>query len=397
MPDRNWILLFQWNGSHYDSLAGLLQLAGEEFAQQGLAVRTVTLDSPGWKEELTTLLREQPPLCAIGMSGVGSDLMTSQRRSLWEAAKVPFFDWNCDHPAYFPSRHAMRSRYLLRGFVFPDHAHYAMRHFNANGVAFCAHLGVPPRRIFDGAPRPPAARNGRILFAKSGTDTNAIEARWRRLAPTMRDLLFAASEEVFHRSTAEHLPILQRLGEARGMVLDGGGLLALRLIRELDAYVRYRRARLVLEAVRTFPVDVYGVGWDHVDQETGRARFHGPAEWRTLSGLLPGYLGCLSTNPLVEHSVHDRIFFALAANVAPLGDSNVFSRAHLPRLERFAFGFEAASVQAAVETLLAAPATALALTERTWEEIHERFSLRASLRLILDAARMVPLNARASA
>jgi hypothetical protein len=397
MPERDGILLIQWNGSHYDSLAGLLQLAGQEFAGQGFAVRTVTMDRPGWKDELATLLRAEPPLCAIGMSGVGSDLQTAQRKSLWEAAKVPFFDWNCDHPAYFPRRHAIRSRYLLHGYVFPDHAQYSIRHFNANGVAFCAHLGVPPRSIFEGAPRPLAARNGRIVFAKTGADTNAIEARWRRLSPILRDLLFAASEELFHRSTAEHLPTLQRLGETRGFLLDGSGLLALRLIRELDAYIRHRRARMVLEAVRTCPVDVYGAGWEHVDQETGQVRFHGPAEWRTLTGLLPGYLGCLTINPLVEHSVHDRSFFALAANVTPLGDSNIFSRAQLPALEGFTFRFDPASVRAAVETLFADPAAAMALTEQAWLQVRERFSLRASLGLILDAAQMVPLNARASA
>jgi hypothetical protein len=154
---------------------------------------------------------------------------------------------------------------------------------------------------------------------------------------------------------------------------------------------------MVLEAVRTCPVDVYGAGWEHVDQETGQVRFHGPAEWRTLTGLLPGYLGCLTINPLVEHSVHDRSFFALAANVTPLGDSNIFSRAQLPALEGFTFRFDPASVRAAVETLFADPAAAMALTEQAWLQVRERFSLRASLGLILDAAQMVPLNARASA
>lgn len=313
-----------------------------------------------------------------------------------EARKVPLFDWNCDHPAYFSRRHALRSRYLLHGYVFVDHARYAMRHLNANGVAFAAHLGIPPRQIFDGAPRPLAARNGRILFAKSGADTDAIEAGWRRLVPPLRDLLFAAAEELFGRPTADHLPTVQRLGEAHGLVLDGNSRLALLLIRELDAYIRFRHARLVLDAVRSYPVDVHGDGWDHVDQGAGAMRFLGRTGWQDFAAMLPGYLGCLSTNPLVEHSLHDRSFFALAANVVPLHDSNPFSRTHLPALERFAFRFDADSVKAAMEALLADPGTALALSEQAWEQTAERFSLRASLRLILHAVRMVPTNARVS-
>lgn len=396
MRKKARILLFQWEGSAYDSLGGILRLAGEELADDGHEVLTLVADRPGWMDELKALIKRARPHCAIGMSGVGSDLLVDGDRLLWEAARVPFFSWNCDHPAYFKKRHAIRSPYLLHGYVFPDHARYALRHLNANGVAVFAHLGIPPRRIFGDAPRPLRSRNGRIVFAKSGGDTNAIEARWRGFAPLLRDLLFAAAEELMTQSTSAHLPTLQRLAEGRGLLLDGDSLFALQMIRELDAYIRFRRAGLVLDAIRPYPVDVYGAGWDHVDWGAGAAAHRGRADWRAMIDLLPSYLGCVSTNPLVEQSVHDRSFFALAANVTPIADSNAFSRAHLPGLERYAFRFDAGSVAAAVEALLADPAAALEATETAWIGNAERFSLRASLRLILDAVKTASMNARVS-
>lgn len=387
------ILLLQWSGSAYDSLRGFLRLAGEEFAADGHEVHTVVIDHPGWQDKLNAAVGGGA-LFALGMSGVGADLTTGDKHLLWEAVKIPFFDWNCDHPCYFPNRHAIRNRYLLHGYVFPDHARYAMRHFNANGSACFLHMGIPPRRIFAGAPLPARARNGRIVFTKSGADTNSIEARWRSFVPPLRELVFAAAEELYHRSTADFLEVLGRLAEPHGLLLDGNSELTLNLIREVDTYVRFRRASLVVDAVLRYPVDVYGTGWEHIDWSGGSAAYKGPADWNRMTTLLPGYLGCLSTNPLIDESVHDRSFFALAANVVPVADSNAFSRRHMAGLERYAFRFEPQSIRAAVEALLAGPEQALEHTEAAWRALDPVFAMRESLRRLAVYARMVATNAR---
>ncbi|MBK9609505.1 MAG: hypothetical protein IPO58_25075 [Betaproteobacteria bacterium] len=113
-----------------------------------------------------------------------------------------------------------------------------------------------------------------------------------------------------------------------------------------------------------------------------------------MTTLLPGYLGCLSTNPLIDESVHDRSFFALAANVVPVADSNAFSRRHMAGLERYAFRFEPQSIRAAVEALLAGPEQALEHTEAAWRALDPVFAMRESLRRLAVYARMVATNAR---
>ena len=181
------------------------------------------------------------------MSGVGVPITGPNARLLWEAVKLPVFDWSCDHPCYSPLPHSIRNRYVLHGYVFPDHARYNIRHLNSNGAAFAVHMGMPPRSTFAGAPLPANARNGRIMFAKSGHDTNAIEARWKNNPPAMRDILFEAAEAVFHHSTADFLPILQQVAEPHGLLLNGNSELALGLIRELDAYTRFKRGNLLAQ------------------------------------------------------------------------------------------------------------------------------------------------------
>jgi hypothetical protein len=117
---------------------------------------------------------------------------------------------------------------------------------------------------------------------------------------------------------------------AAGIFLGDDNQLAMLLIQEIDTYIRYKRANLVMDVVLKDPIDVFGTGWSHVNWNGAQAHFRGAATWRSMIEQLPRYLGCLSTNPLVEDSVHDRTFFALSAGVAPISDSNGFSRQHMP-------------------------------------------------------------------
>lgn len=391
------ILILRWTGSAYDVLGGLLEQTAQEMAAMGHQVILFTAGGQDWPNRLAVLLQEGDIAFALSMSGIGIDFVLQGKGLLWEATKVPIFNWSCDHPCYFPSRHGIRSRFLLHGYVFPDHAHYNIRHLNPNGMAFGVHIGMPPRSMFAGAPLPLAERNGRIIFSKSGADTNAIEAGWRERAPVLRQILFDAAEELFHRSTAEFVPVLQRVGERQGLLLDGNNELTLTLIRELDAYIRYRRGNLVMQTLLGYPVDVFGTGWDHIAWGGARAVFLGALGWRNTLQQLPAYLGCLSINPLVEQSVHDRVFFALSAGVVPVTDGNAFSRAHIPGLDRYCFDFTPERISQAVDALLADPAEALARTEAARQALTPNFTMRRAAEQIVQFAALHGGNARCAA
>ena len=388
----NRVLILRWSGSAYDSLGGLLELTAQELTAQGYDVTLFSADVPDWPQKLLQMLRPGGFSFALTMSGIGADL-TLDGKLMWEAVKVPLFNWSCDHPCYFPGRHGIRSTHLLHGYVFPDHARYNIRYLKPNGAAFAVHLGIPPRAVFSDAPSAPAERNGRILFSKSGADTNKIEATWRAHNPDLQQILFSAAEELLSRSTADFLPVLQRIAEPFGMFLDGDSRLALLLLRELDAYVRFRRANLVMRTVLRFPVDVCGAGWDHIDFEFAAARFLGATTWRTMIDQLPAYTGCLSVNPLVDELVHDRVFFALAAGVPPISDGNAFVRAKMELLEPYMFGLAREEIEQAVDAVLSRPAEAIARTEDTWSALAIPFGLRRSVQQIVQFVMLHALNA----
>jgi hypothetical protein len=383
LSDR--VVILRWGGSAYDALGGMLDLAGQELTEAGYRVDLVSIDQPQWHDQLRDILtRDGGAAFGLTMSGVGTQL-TVDGKLLWEQVQVPLFNWNCDHPCYFVSRHLIDSRYLLHGYVFPDHARYNIDYLNPTGVAYVAHLAMPPRRVFANAPLPLARRNGRLLFLKSGQDTNAIEARWRLTVPLCRDILFEAAETLFHATTADFAPAIRAIGERHGVVLHPSNAIANDLIQEVDTYVRFKRANLVTRAVLAYPVDVHGVGWDSFPWEGAKARYLGPATWDASMASLPSYVGALSMNPLVDLSVHDRVFHAIAAGVAPCSDSNAFSRAELPALEPYAFRFTPESVAQAVDALLSDPQAALDATEATYQALQPRYTLRQSVLHIAQA------------
>lgn len=386
----------RWTGSAYDSLDGFLGLIASEFRELGHEATFFSVEGKGWSRTLAGLLETEHFDFALTMSGIGVEAVIPGQGLLWEVTKVPLFNWNCDHPCYFPPRHALRSRFVLHGYVFPDHAQYNIRYLNPNGMAFAVHMGMPPRHIFHGAPLPLAARNGRIIFTKSGKDSNAIAAEWQDRLPPLREILHAAAEELLHRDTSAFVPILQRIAEPHGLLLAADGELMLSLIRELDDYIRFRRGDMVVQTLLDFPVDVFGTSWDHIPRDQARsARFHAPLPWHSAAvERLPRYLGALSINPLAEQTVHDRVFFAIAAGVTPLSDDNAFVRTRMPSLRPYCFDFTPERVAAAADALLSDPGEALARTEAAWQALARDVTMRRAAEQIVQFAGLYAANLR---
>ncbi|MFO1027211.1 MAG: hypothetical protein U1E70_18710 [Acetobacteraceae bacterium] len=391
------ILMIQWSGSAYDSLRYLLDLVGAELSEDGHHLERVVIGQDGWPERLQNLMTSHGPWhMALGMSGVGLEVGPNTAESVWDLAKIPFFTWFCDHPAHFPARHTRRSPFAILGYVFPDHARYARDHLNANGTTYAVHLGLPRRSLFMDPRRPVDRRNGRIAFFKSGGDENAMRATWRQtLPPTLATVLEEAAEACHGADVAAMLPRLQQAAERHGLFLAPDGTLCLTLLHHLDFYERARRSTLLMRSLLDLPVDVYGADWGHIDWSGKRAVHRPPLTFPDMMARLPAYLGSLSLNPLVSESVHDRLPFALAAGVVPLGDRNWFSRQHMPDLDRYSFEFTPQSIAAAAEALLADPQAALDAAEATYQALLPHFTLRHTARQIIEFCSLHGMNMKA--
>lgn len=373
------------NTTAYDSVRGILAMAGAELDRLGHEVRMISLTASDWPDRLNALLPRRTETIAIGMSGIGLELHIDDRKLFWDAAQIPYFSWYCDHPSYYARRHRLESRYVAQAYVFPDHAAFNRDHLHTNGAAFAAHIGIPDPGFFGSMPAD--KRNGRIVFAKSGWNPLALERSWRAtMSPKLFAILFdaigaargktcGAFPEIILAAAAEHLVYLTPGGDLFNMVLT-----------RLDNYTRALRTREVAAVLANYPVDFIGGGWDDLAASARHARFHGAMPFDALRESLGTYLAAASLNPNVDLSMHDRVFFALGAGTVPIFDANRFSGTHLPRLARFSFGQDIESIAAAVEAVLANPAAAQAATAETFAEIYPRFSMRRSMEEIHEIA-----------
>jgi hypothetical protein len=375
------------NTTAYDSVRGILLMAGAELDRLGHEVRILDLAAPDLPERLQALLPRRAETIAIGMSGIGLELYTngSDRKLFWEASQIPFFSWYCDHPCYFLRRHQLESRYVVHGYVFPDHAAFNRDHLHANGAAFATHIGIPDPGFFGGLE--PGKRNGRVVFAKSGWNPILLERAWREtLPPKLFAILFDAIATARGKACSAFPEIIRDVAAEHLVYPTPGGDLFNAILTRLDNYTRAVRTREVAAVLANYPVDFAGGGWDDFAAGKPRARFLGAMPFDTLRENLGTYLGAASLNPNVDLSVHDRVFFALGAGTVPIFDANGFSRQHLPRLSRFGFGEAADSIAAAVEAVLDDPASAQAATAATLAEAYPRFSMRRSVQGICEIA-----------
>ncbi|MCP3469277.1 hypothetical protein NLM33_02915 [Bradyrhizobium sp. CCGUVB1N3] len=371
------------NNSAYHSVRGILLIAAAELDRLGHEVKVLDLEAPDLPARLDALLPRRDETIMICMSGIGLELYTKDQKLFWDMSRIPLFNWNCDHPSYFIRRHRLESRYVVHGYVFPDHAVFSRDHLHTNGAAFATHIGIPDPGFFGG---PPAEkRNGRIVFAKSDWNPAKLERSWREtLPPRLFAILFDAIAAARGKNCSAFPEIICTVAAEHLVYLTPGGDVFNAILTRLDNYTRAVRTREVGAVLANYPVDFIGGGWDDFAASSRRARFLGAMPFDALRENLGTYLGAASLNPNVDLSVHDRVFFALGAGTVPIFDANGFSKQHLPRLSRFSFGQDADSVAAAVEAVLDDPAAAQAATATTMAEAYPRFSMRRSVQEICE-------------
>jgi hypothetical protein len=369
------------NGTTYDSVRGILTMAGAELDRLGHEVHLLDLGAADVGQRLNALLPRRAETIAIGMSGIGLEIYTDDRKLFWDAAQIPFFSWYCDHPSYFARRHRLQSRYVVHGYVFPDHAAFNRDFLDPSGSVFAAHIGIPDPGFF--ASLPADKRNGRIVFAKSGWNTALLERQYRATLPDeLFTILFEAIEAARGKTCGAFPGIITAIAADHLIYLSPGDDLFNALLTRLDNYTRAKRTQAVGAVLADYPVDFIGGGWDEIAAKAKQARFLGAMPFDAVRKNLGTYLGALSLNPNVDHSMHDRVFFALGAGTVPIFDANRFSRQHLPQLAQYSFETDADSIRAAVEGLLADPAAAQAATANSFADIYPRFSMRRSMEAI---------------
>jgi hypothetical protein len=349
--DRSLPALILVPSGAYGSLGYVLQDLGHAFQKLGRPVIEVDASRSDWTEQLLKAIG-QGVAFGVGISGIGVDLevrlIDGGKARLWSQVTTPFFSWHCDHPTYFSPRHTLSDRWVVHGYVFPDHARFQSEYGRSRSMVSVVHLGYPDLTRY--GPAPSGNSPDRIFFAKSGGDPNAIERHWKAKFPhTICTLLHNAVDALDELGSSAHAQAIARAGQAIGLHIDPASRLGYILIAQIDDYIRQRNATLIAQRLLNRPVDIYGAGWDHLKDQAKRAKFHGPIDFKEMIQRLRTSRVAVSMNPCVNDAAHDRLHFALAAGAIPVSDRNDFIEHHFPSLAPYCFRFTPDSIDAALD------------------------------------------------
>ena len=379
-PAGDPVILSITGASAYESLNSLLAMLGRAWTEAGAHVVEVNISERDWPERLSHAIGSLNVDFAICMSGMALEI-AERARSLWEQMRFPVIFLHCDHPAYYASRHRRLPENVVLGYLFRDHALYQRDHVKAPHLVTSVHFGIPDLPIAE----PDMTEGPRVIFAKTGNDPRELETRWRAL-PHLEPLIRDSLDEIGLGSCGLYPDVLWRVAAAHGIELQPFDRLTRFLIVQIDDYVRRRKSTAITETIKRFPVDIYGIHWEHVDREGARARFHGGGDYASVNRAIARATASITMNPNIELSAHDRFFTALGMGVMPLSDANAFTRESFPGLAPYGFVFGDGSLEAALERVLARPSDAIELARGTRAEMMERFSMRKAAKQIRDCA-----------
>lgn len=370
----------------YDFLNRLLGMIAKPWQEVGTPLVEIDLSAPDWPSRIAAVLEFTQVLFCISMAGIVLEIAV-KAKSLWELFRFPVFCLHCDHPAYYAPRHRRLPSNVVLGYLFRDHAIYQRDHVKAPNLVTSLDFGIPdlPLKAL------PATETGAaptVVFAKTGNDPRTLEARWRT-RPVLERLIRDLLDEVGFASCNAYPAAVQKVAAAHRLELHPFDRLTRLLIVQADDYVRRRKSDWIVEAIKPFPVDVYGDGWEYVAREGARARFHGGVSYDAVSDATARAAASVTMNPNIEMSAHDRFFTALGAGVMPISDGNAFIGEHFPQLEPFTFKFASGSLEAALERVFSRPRDALELARSTRAHAIERWSTRQAaqhIRACVDLA-----------
>lgn len=303
----------------YDALNVFARSLAEGFDALGL--QTVMLDTKndeaGSRARLGELLTRPERIAFIlGPGAILADAAVGGT-NLYGRFGVPYVAFLVDHPSYALMRLAKMQNALITCI---DRDHVAFLHdLGLHNAAYVPHGATMPEGL-----RPWAERRGRIAFAASANDDEALRAHvLDSLAPAQRPVLadIAGDPTIGTLSqavaAARSHPAAAALGWTQGY--DAGFIL---FINEMDRVIRSTRRNAIVRALDAagIAVDLFGRGWDRFAFR--HHRLHPPLPFEEMCEELQGYRYALHLNPLFTEGLHERLCSAAIAGCAVVTDGN---------------------------------------------------------------------------
>jgi hypothetical protein len=227
----------------------------------------------------------------------------------------------------------------------------------------------------------------RVVFAKTGNDPRELETKWAA-RPALARIIHDILDEVGLKDCSVYPAAVAKVAAAHRLELQPFDKRSRFFIVQADDYIRRRKSTTIAEAIKKFPVEIFGDQWDHISRDNARASFRGAVEYAAIEREIAHSAASITMNPNVDLAVHDRVYTALGAGVMPITDSNTFTKANFPALFPYTFNFIDRGIESALDRVFTRPREAIEIaaavrdaavgslsTQRTAQDIIQRAEL----------------------
>ena len=304
-----------------DSLGTITRLYLQPFAQMGFEVIEINISEPDPIPKLQAALDTKDIYFAFSLAAIGRDILLTDAygnsQTIWHNRNIPFITIHGDSPAYYFDRHVNESANCATLYLYREHYHYRKQLPKLIGL-----FGLCPVFPFDPVPFESvdfkAKENGKLYFMKNGGDPEQLKALWKaKLPPAVADILLEMADGLAGNLETDLGGDLDALllafFQSKGM--DITHLTHLRLIcnAQLDDYMRRVKSTMIAEVLRDFPVEIHGMGWDHLDVSGKPCKLVTRVDYLASHQMMRNGLGVIDMSPNTQSGFHDRLSRSFSA------------------------------------------------------------------------------------
>ena len=319
------ILLYK-GGAQYNAMNRFAEKLGDGFTGMGHETEFVDLLAADKNRQLLIDALARKPNLVVGFNGLGAELKTADKRSVYEISGSEYLAILLDHPAFHTRRTAFSPGGAIAGVCDLSHIDYLKETWPGHPVFFAPHGGIQSEE-YKNTDRPIE-----ILFCGTGLNPEKEREQWKEFPVSYRSMLMEAYEEFLKKPRAWD-SLLIHGAEKRHISLPRHLLAAMIVQLEMVMRAEYRTMVLKKFDEAGLKVIIMGNGWEH-------ARFkhhelHPSVESNDALKLMCKSKISLNISPQFFTGTHERVFHSMLNGAVAVTTESRYYVEHLKEGEHY--------------------------------------------------------------
>ncbi len=362
-----------------------------KLSELGYELIPINVTSKNLTQDLLSLIH-QSPIFTFGYAGIGIDikfLTNNKEINFCNYSGIPLISLYGDSPAYVEYLHLQNSHKQIGLYGFKEHLALRKSFGKIEGGVGLSIPCVIDNTKADISKK--ANKDSPIVFLKNIHSHTKTLKYWNENYPKrIKDFLLETSlylEESIEKST--HTTIVDCVDKYIYQVgLDGEILhkLRLKLISELDKYMRGFKAKFFANIFLDYPVEIHGSGWDQINLSNKIGKIISEVDYVKSESIILESMAQVNLSPNTEGGWHDRILRSAGAKKICISNYSQDEITENTYLSNLTFNLTEDSIRTRLDWLFDNREELIDLGKNFHKEISNRFSVEKFISKLEECA-----------